>query len=316
MYSFFSIRKPWLTLAILLTLGFFFPEGTSAQEKTERVAILKSADIAPYNQAIKAFKNNLNARQSLIQEYNLEGKLENGAEIARSILDSKVDLVLTVGLKAALVAKSEIRKIPVIYCMVLNPKKFELEAPNLQGISLAIPLREKLLLLQSIVPTVSRIGVLYDPEKSGHLLKDSEVQAHELGVELIAVGVSSQKELPTALREILPRVHVICLFPDSTVLTEDSFDFLIKETLKKNIPVMGFSAGLVKKGALVGTYINYVDVGEQAGELAKDLLNGQSMNGKKLITPTRFRKAINLNTAHFLGLSISPNILKEFDDRY
>ena len=79
---------------------------------------------------------------------------------------------------------------------------------------------------------------------------------------------------------------------------------------------MGFSSGLVRKGALIGTYINYDDVGEQAAVLANKLLHGNSLNGKRIVPPARFRKAINLNTAHFLGLSISPNILKEFDERY
>lgn len=315
-YCYLSPRKAWFALSILLTVGLLFPEVAPAQAKTERVAILKSANIAPYNQTIEAFKNNLPIKQSLIHEYNLEGELENGPDIVQNILDSKIDLVLAVGLKATLVAKFEIHEIPVIFCMVLNPKKFDLEAPNLRGISLAIPFKEQLLLLQSIIPTLSRIGILYDPEKSGHLVEMGGGQAHELGIELIAQEVSSQKDLPIALRQMLPRIHAIFLLPDSTVLTEDSFDFLIKETLENHVPVMGFSSGLVRKGALVGTYINYDDVGEQAAGLAKNLLNGHSLDGKRIVAPRRIRKAINLNTAHFLGLSISPNVLKEFDQRY
>ena len=315
-YCYFFLRKSWVALSILLALGLLFPEGTTAQTTTERVAILKSANIAPYNEAIEAFKSNLSTKQSLVYEYNLEGELENGPDIVQKILDSEIDLVLAVGLKATLVAKLEISKIPVIFCMVLNPKKFNLEAPNLTGISLAIPFKQQLLLLQSVIPTLSRIGVLYDPEKTGHLVKDAKNQAQELGIQLTGQAVSSQKNLPTALRQLLPGIHAMFLFPDSTVLTEDSFDFLIKATLDNHLPVLGFSSGLVKKGALVGTYINYDDVGEQAAMLAKALFNGHSLNGKRIIAPTRFRKAINLNTAHFLGLDIPPNVLKEFDERY
>ncbi len=310
------LRKSWVALSILLAVSVFFPEGTTAQTKTQRVAILKSANIAPYNQAIEAFKSNLPNKQAHVYEYNLEGDLENGPHIVQTILNSNIDLVLAVGLKATLVAKLEISEIPVIFCMVLNPKKFNLEAPNLTGISLAIPFKEQVLLLQSIIPTLSRIGVLYDPDKSGHLVKEGKAQAQELGITLTGQEVSSQKDFPTALRQLLPGIHAICLFPDSTVLTEDSFDFLIKETLEKQLPVMGFSSGLVKKGALVGTYINYEDVGEQAAMLAKASFNGHSLNGKRIRAPTRFRKAINLNTAHFLGLDIPPNVLKEFDERY
>ena len=108
-YYSLSPRKSWFGLSALLIVGLFFPEGAPAQPKTERVAILKSADIAPYNQAIEAFRNNLPIKRSLIHEYNLKGELENGPDIVQNILDSKVDLVLAVGLKASLVAKIEIR---------------------------------------------------------------------------------------------------------------------------------------------------------------------------------------------------------------
>ena len=52
----------WFALIIFLTAGHFFPEAPLAQAKNERVAILKSANIAPYNQAIEAFKINLRTR--------------------------------------------------------------------------------------------------------------------------------------------------------------------------------------------------------------------------------------------------------------
>ena len=215
------LRKSWVALSILLASVYFFRKAPLAQTKTQRVAILKSANIAPYNQAIEAFKSNLPNKQAHVYEYNLEGDLENGPHIVQTILNSNIDLVLAVGLKATLVAKLEISDIPVIFCMVLNPKKFNLEAPNLTGISLAIPFKEQVLLLQSIIPTLSRIGVLYDPDKSGHLVKEGKDQAQELGITLTGQEVSSQKDFPTALRQLLPGIHAICLFPDSTVLTED-----------------------------------------------------------------------------------------------
>ena len=127
-------------LAILLAVSSLILGGDQADAKAEKVAILKSANIAAYNQAIDAFKKNMPMRQSLVHEYNLEGEMEAGADIAQDILDSNVDLVLAVGLKATLVAKLEIREIPVIFCMVLNPKKFDLDAPNMRGVGLSVPL--------------------------------------------------------------------------------------------------------------------------------------------------------------------------------
>ena len=299
----------------MISLGLL---GLVTEVKAKTVAVLTSADISSYNQAIQAFGQNLPEGSNLVlKKYNLEGDLAKGHAIVQQILHSGVDLVLAVGLKAALVAKLDIHRVPVIFCMVLNPMKFDLRASNLTGIALEIPFQEQILPLRTIVPTLTRIGVLYNPNKTGRLLRSARGEAERLGLNLVAHPVTSNKEVPSALREIVPQIQALWLLPDSTVLTEDSFDFLLKVTLEHNVPVVGFSSGLVQKGALVSTYIRYDDVGKQAAELAEDLLNedrSRTLNG--MISPKPLRLAINLKTANFLGLSVSPHALNRFDKRF
>ena len=264
----------------MVSLGLL---GLVTDVKAKNIAVLTSADISSYNQAIEAFGQNLPDGSNLVlRTYNLEGDLTKGHAIVQQILRSGVDLVLAVGLKAALVAKMDIDHVPVIFCMVLNPMKFDLRASNLTGIALEIPFQEQIRPLRTIVPTLTRIGVLYNPSKTGRLLKRARGEAEKLGLELVAQAVTSPKEVPSALRDIVPQIQALWLLPDSTVLTEDSFDFLLKVTLEHNVPVVGFSSGLVQKGALVSTYIRYDDVGKQAAELAEALLKegrSKSLNG-------------------------------------
>ena len=288
--------------------------GRSVSAKAHTVAVLTSSDITPYNQAIQSFGKNLPNGSTLVHKENLKGNLANGPRIAQRILDSQADLLLAVGLKAALVAKMEIPDIPVIYCMVLNPMKFDLQAPHMTGIALEIPFEEQVLPLRMIMPTLNRIGVLYNPQKTEELVRKARHQAKRAGLELVVQAVTSQKDVPAALREMIPQVQALWLLPDSTVLNEDSIEFLLRATLEKNVPVVGFSSGLVKKGALVSAYISYEDIGKQAAELSTTIL-AQELSGTpgELLPPNRLRLAINLKTVNFLGLSISPDILNRFD---
>ena len=313
----FLRTSPSLVFALLFIM-LFGQLGLAPAAKAKNVAILTSADISSYNQAIQAFGQNLpEGSDYVLRKYNLEGDLEKGHAIVQQILHSGVDLVLAVGLKAALVAKTDIHRVPVIFCMVLNPMKFDLRASNLTGIALEIPFQEQILPLRTIVPNLTRIGVLYNPKKTGRLLNSAQDEAKRLGLRLVAQAVTSRKEVPSALREIVPQIQALWLLPDSTVLTEDSFDFLLKVTLEHNVPVVGFSSGLVQKGALVSTYIRYDDVGKQAAELAEDLLKaGRSRSFNGMISPKPLRLAINLKTANFLGLSVSPHALNRFDKRF
>ena len=279
------------------------------------VAILKSSDIAAYNQAVAGFKAALPPGTTIV-EYDMQGDIARGRKQAQKIRASDAALVLAVGLKAALVAKLEIIDTPVIFCMVLDPAKHDLKAPNMTGILLEVPIERQLSTLRSVLPAARRIGVLYDPEKTAPFVEEARRRAKGLGLDLVARAVSSEKEVPAALRALLPQVDTLWLIPDSTVLTEDSLRFLLNTTLEASIPVLGFSPDLVKSGALIGLSVNYEDLGRQGGMLAKTIVSGQGGPSLGLAQPERLRLSLNLKTAKFLGITVPPDIVNRADDLY
>ena len=315
----FPQKSRWHTLRFVLLVGAVFcfcgswlPHTAQAQE----VAILKSADLAAYNQAVDAFKTHLPGKLTPTIEYDLQGDLSRGRRLARRIRASDVDIVLAVGLKAALVAKLEILDIPVIFCMVLHPAKYDLDAPNMVGIALEVPFNRQIDPMRSVLPNLKRIGVLYDPNKTSAKVESARRQAKAMGVELIAREVSSEREVPEALRSLVPHIQALWLLPDSTVLTEESLAFLLSTTLAADVPVIGFSSGLVRSGALVGAHIMYEDVGKQAARLAKRLANSGSSSPTGIIPPKQLRLSINLKTAKYLGITVPPKVLNTFDEQY
>src|SRR5438445_13005446 len=145
--------------ALLCLLASGGPDPAGAAE----VASLKSADLAAYNQAVAGFKATMPPSTTFV-EYDMQGDVARGQKLARKIRDSDATLLLAVGVKAALVAKQEIVDIPVIFCMVFDPAKHDLKAPNMTGIRLEIPIDRQLRTMRSALPSMKRIGVLYDPE--------------------------------------------------------------------------------------------------------------------------------------------------------
>jgi len=297
-------------LAVLCLLGIGLPAEVSATE----IVILKSADITAYNQAIDTFKAAL-AGSATITEYDMQGDMARGRKLARKVRASNADVVLAVGIKAALAAKLEIVDIPIIYCMVLDPEKNGLNAPNMVGIMLEVPLDRQFKEMRSVLPGLKRLGVLYDPEKTGDLVEDARRVGKAFGVELIARQAHSEKEIPAALRGLIPQVDALWLIPDSTVLTEESISFLLTTTLDSNIPVIGFSSELVRSGALVGLSVNYEDVGRQAALLTRKILGGQ-IKAPANYPPEKLRLALNLKTGKFLGVQIPPDVLNRADQLY
>jgi len=279
------------------------------------IAILKSADIAPYNQAVDGFKTTLSPAAT-VTEYDLQGDITRGRKLARKIRASSADAVLAVGLKAALVAKIEIIDIPVIFYIVLDPVKNGLTAPNMTGIMLEIPIERQFTTMRTVLPNVKRIGVLYDPEKTAGIVEDARRHAKAAGIEVISRPIRSDKDVPAALRALLPQIDALWLIPDSTVLTEESLNFIQTTSLDSHTPVFGFSSDLVRNGALMGLSVNYEDIGRQAAAVAKRILAGQARPSSTtaLVAPDRVRLSLNLKTAKFLGITIPPDVINRADE--
>jgi putative tryptophan/tyrosine transport system substrate-binding protein len=305
-----AIWLGWL-VAILWMIGPALPASLHARE----IAVLKSADIAAYNQAVAGLKSEL-PESTTVSEYNMDGDAERGRKLARDIRASEASVVVAVGLKAALAAKLEIVDVPVIYCMVLDPVKHELQAPNLTGISLQIPVERQFATMSSVLPNLKRVGVLYDPEKTGPFIAEARRVAKGLGLNLVERQVSSEKDFPAALRGMISDTDALWLVPDSTILTEESLRFVLATALDHNVPVVGFSAEFVRNGALIGLSLNAEDIGRQTAGIAKKILKGQSAISLVPAPPSRIRFALNLKTAKYLGISISPEVVNRADELY
>jgi len=279
------------------------------------VAILKSADLAAYNQAISGFKAAMSSSTTFV-EYDMQGDMARGRKLAQKISASEATLLLAVGVKAALAAKQEVADIPVIFCMVLDPAKHDLKAPNMTGIRLEVPVGRQFSVMRSVLPSMKRIGVLYDPAKTGHLVDEARLLAKSMGLELVGKQVGTEKDVPAALRVLLSQVEALWLVPDGTVLTEDSLKFVLGTALDLNVPVIGFSSELVRGGAIAALSVSYEDVGRQAGALAKKILTEEYKPSSATLPPDRFRLALNLKTAKFLGIAIPSEVMSSADGLY
>lgn len=296
---------PPIFFAFLLSLF----TGLSGIAGAAEIAVLKSAALPYYEQAVVGFKTEIPANTS-IKEYNLNGQLTEGRQIAKSLRASPPDLIFAVGLKAAMAAKLEIVDTPVVFCMVLNPEAHGLPLPNMTGIAVRPPAETQLAALRSAVPNRNRVGVLYDEEHSGDFIRQAHRVAKQQGLELLAVAVQRQGEIPNAVRALLPKIDALWLIQDQTVVSESAISFFLESTLDAKVPLFTFSSTLVQQGALGALVLDPWTVGQQAAHLALARLSGQHASTGLLQIPERSQLALNLNSAEHLGLSLPPELIR------
>jgi putative ABC transport system substrate-binding protein len=302
-----------LVLACALLLGIFSLCATGAMAM--EIAILNSSSISAYDQAIRGFKAT-GPSGAVYTEYDMQGDLVEGKKLAGKIRESEASLVVAVGLKAALAARSEIVHIPIVYMMILDPSKHSLNAPNITGTLMEIPAERQFKILRTFLPNVHQLGVLSNSNTYAGTLMEAAAQAPAYGFQLKQFPVEGQKDVPQQLRALLSTTEALWLVPDSTVLTNESIGFILESSLARRIPVVGFSAEFTRLGALIGLSVSYGEVGRETGRLARRILDGDLKLPAKPVPIERLKITVNLKTARFLGIEFPKGLNHLIDETF
>jgi putative tryptophan/tyrosine transport system substrate-binding protein len=164
-----------------------------------RVAVLMSAKVAEYEDALRGFKETTS--HQVVAMYDMDGDVDRGRKYLLEIETKiKPDLIFAVGSWALQVVVSRPPSVPVVYAMVLNPPSIVgADGANVTGASMNIPVEQPIRLLKQLGPQIKRIGVIFSRARTGSLVRRAQVVAREEGLELVTREITSAKDVVVAL---------------------------------------------------------------------------------------------------------------------
>jgi len=153
---------------------------------------------------------------NIVFEYrSADDKIERLSALADELVRLKVDVLVAWLTPAAVAAKNATRTIPIVFNGGFDPVAAGLVASlarpggNITGFtSIASVLAGKRLeLLKEVIPKLSRVAVIWDPQNPGSAQqwKESQLPARELEVQLHSIEVSSVDEFEAAFKAALNR---------------------------------------------------------------------------------------------------------------
>ena len=307
-----NLKKLKVLFLGLIVLVF----GLKAQGATLTIQVIKSGELKAYEEAYSGFQKVLKEQLKQVQfkEYILKNNSEENEKTLTELQKSS-SLILTIGTEATKLVSQRIKDKPVIFCMVLDPVGSGLvenlvpSGNNLSGSSLDIPVKEQLEKFRLLVSGLKNLGVLYTSETE-RKVKTAEVVAKSLGINLVSVKVSSEKEIPQSLEWLKEQTQGLWSVPDGDIFSPSSTEQILLFTLRNGIPFMGLSSVYVRAGALFALDCDYADIGRQAGEVALLILHGNLSSEVPVTTPRKIYLFINQKTSERIGLQIPNNLLK------
>ena len=268
-----------LLSVILCILILFFDGAGAAEVATPRVAVVVSQRISPYLTAAEGLRKEFAAKSGAqVKEFELDrfmGRARNF--LAKDLRESEFDLFIAIGPAAARFIQASLpdKRESKFYTMVLNPERVPAVEQFACGIAFGVSPQVQLQILSCGIPTVRRVGILYDPSYNKGFVEEAAKHAPLFGLTIVPFEVSSKTDIPFVLKQSWHHMDALLLIPDRTVISESLVEYIIKEAILEGVPVVGYNSFFYESGAALAFFFDYEEVGRQTARLALKVWSGE-----------------------------------------
>jgi putative tryptophan/tyrosine transport system substrate-binding protein len=245
------------------------------------------------------------------------------AEQARELVRLNVDVLIAGAYPAIRAAKEATKTIPVVMTTTQDPVATGLinslarPGGNITGVTtLSKELSGKRLeLLKEVIPDLSRIGVLWNPDASGSVtgFQEYETAAQALKIQLQSLTVHAPKpDLDSAFKAAVKgRASALIMIRQGLIT---GFQKAIADmAIKNRLPLAAEGSGFVESGSLMSYSASDTDRYKRAAYYVDRILKGAKPADLPVEQPTKFELVFNLKTAKQIGLMIPPEVLGRAD---
>jgi len=251
-----------------------------------------------------------------------DGKPDRLPQLAASLVQDGVDVILAGSNPGALAAKRATSTVPIVMVTTGDPvgggivSSLAHPGGNLTGVTaLGGALSAKRLeALKSAIPGVQRVAVLVNPVApyTGPFLNERETVARDLKLKLQVLEARSRGELAAAFDAMgRERAEALMVLTDVMFITERRA--IVDLAGSRRLPAIYFDRQFVNAGGLMFYGASLDQLYRRAAVYVDKILKGVRPADLPIEQPTTFQLVVNLKAARAIGLKIPPTFLLRAD---
>jgi ABC-type uncharacterized transport system substrate-binding protein len=314
-------------LCFMLLVTRFTVEAQQAK-KVPRIGFLSPYSPSSDSAGVEAFRQGLRdlgyveGQNIVIEQRWAEGNPDRLPGLAAELVRLKVDVIFAQTTPAVQAAKKATTTVPIVTVSgdpVANGFVASLAHPggNITGLANLTPelAGKRLELLKEVVPRVSRVAVLWNPDSPGAALRmrETEAAAPSLGIKLQPVEVRDPNDLAHAF-SVMKKERADALVPLRSPLIRDQRKQIVELAAKNRLPAMYDGRVFTEAGGLMsyGTMAE-ADFNRRVATYVDKILKGAKPADLPVEQPMKFEFVINLKAAKQIDLIIPPTVLYQAD---
>jgi len=321
------MKARWLLLAVAVCVTFV--AGSKAEERTK---VARIGMLLPGSEASSTYLKGLYrglAEQGLIEGKNISleiryanGRIDQLPSLAVELAGSGVDLIFTSGDQAGKAAKQATSRIPIVAVtcdalaagLVANLRR---PGENLTGVTCinADLDGKRLELIREVLPSISRVGVVLNPEDQRSMaeLREVEFAAKASSIALLPQAVLKPDDIGPAFSQAADAgvTGVIVVYDPTLFLRRRE---LANFAASRRIATVFNFREFAEAGGLMSYGPNVQDMCRQSARLIKKVLSGELAGEIPMEQPVRFELVINLKTANGIGLVMPSALIGRADE--
>lgn len=262
--------------------------------------------------------------KNIILEFRYaEGRADRLRALIAEAFAEKVDVLVVESIAAAIAAKNASQTTPIVLAIASDPigagvfASLARPGGNVTGRSLQSEeiTAKRIQLLKELLPTISRLAVVYNPNRPtiGTNIKEAETAARQFGLEVRLVPLGSPDNLRIAFDQaVTARSEALMTLPDGMLLNQARRigELALGSRLPSIFPERDFveAGGLMAYGPSLAAHFH------RAAAYVDKILKGAKPGDLPVEQPTKFELILNLQSAKILGLEIPSTIMALADE--
>ncbi len=271
------------------------------------IALILSSDARPLRQAASGFKERLK------RLCRARPKCPSLAEYPLTRFDTDLTqpprLLVAIGTPAARRVLERYPSVRQLHLMVSQNRYHSSAMHAVSALFIEQPPARLLEFIRFLLPDQRRIGVL-STDQSRHFIAQLEQQARFRDLDLRDRMITASEHIGRELHTLNRTIDLLLAIPDSAIFNRRTLATILLVCYQDRIPVIGFSAGMTRAGALASLYTPPQRIGEEGAGHALQLLDGAPPFHR---FPVHFEMKINRRVAQALHLRLpTDNELSEW----